>query len=86
MPSGLRRRHFPPAIFDLFFFGQRVMHPGKKADVCAQYTRNLAGCCLAGVPVLFGQFIGRRLQRKIFPINGKDQAGDGFVKQTVPRS
>ena len=63
MPPGLRCWHFPPAVFDLFVFGQRVMYPGKQAGVFTQYARDFAGCRLTRVSVLFGQFVGRSFER-----------------------
>ena len=84
MPSSLRCWHSPPAVFDFFLLGQRIVHPGKDFDVLREHARELSRGSFALAAVLFCQVIQGRFQTVGLTVDRELQPSDVFIKKTVP--
>ena len=84
VPARLRRWHLAPAILDLLFLGERVVHPGKELDVCVEDPREFPRRSFAKIAVLVRQMVQGRFKVLFLAVHVERQPRDGFVKEPVP--
>ena len=84
VPPGLRGGHLAPAVFDLFFLGERVVDAREELDVVLEHGGECVGGGFAFAPVLIGEQVQRGLKVQHLAVHVKFQPGHGFIKQAVP--